>query len=94
MYKDKCEQDGDCDHCLSDDCIATFSQASKFYVREEKITRQKYGVERKQFLGTKAEGLIQRTVAYCLSCKKAECNGCPTRAERARMKGEKCNGFD
>lgn len=56
--------------------------------------RQKNIVERKQFLGTKAEGLMQRTVAYCLSCKKAECNGCPTRAERARMKGEKCNGFD
>lgn len=60
----------------------------------ENQSKQKYEVERKQFLGTKAEGLMQRTVAYCLRCKKAECDGCPTRAERTRMKGEKCNGFD
>ena len=49
--------------------------------------RQKNGVERKRFLGIKGEGLMQRSVKHCLSCKKAECDGCPTRAERARTKG-------
>lgn len=44
------------------------------------------------FLGMRADGLIPRTVAYCLKCRRKECDGCPTRAERARMKGEECNG--
>ena len=41
----RCEWDGDCDNCPADDCVATFSQASKFYVREENQTRQRYGRE-------------------------------------------------
>lgn len=43
---------------------------------------KKYGVERKRFLGMKVEGLMPRTVKHCLSCKKPECDGCPTRATR------------
>lgn len=41
----KCLHDGDCDHCPEPDCKATPSQASKFYIREEKACAEKYGRE-------------------------------------------------
>lgn len=39
----KCLWDGNCDCCPEADCIATFSQASKFYVREEAECHRRYG---------------------------------------------------
>lgn len=41
----RCEWDGDCDNCPEYDCIATPSQASKFYNREERETKRRYGRE-------------------------------------------------
>ena len=38
-----CDQDGDCDFCKYKDCIASEQQALKFYGREEKACRERYG---------------------------------------------------
>lgn len=40
---DHCMWDGDCDHCGWAFCIATASEAARFYTREEAETRKRYG---------------------------------------------------
>lgn len=46
----KCLWDGNCDCCPEADCIATFSQASKFYVREERECKRRYGRELARYM--------------------------------------------
>lgn len=71
-----CQWNGDCEHCPADDCLATSSQASKFYAKEETECHKRYGRDLAKYRKPEVQANWYQRVGKERNREKREKNHC------------------